>query len=141
MPLLLILLWLVLEAYLVSRATAAVGLGWVLLWFLAMAALGSIVIQRQGLRAVRAVRAATASGQLPAQELLESLLAIIGGVLLIFPGLLSDIVGLGLLFAGLRRLVAARLGMTMARRRPDLQAPVTIEGEYRRTDAKNREIR
>jgi len=51
---------------------------------------------------------------------------------LVLPGFLSDLVGLSLLLFGLRKRLAMRLGEGMAKARPDLKQPVTLEGQYRR---------
>lgn len=128
MPLLLFLLWIFLETLLLMRL-AQFGGGWVPLYLVAAMIAGSLIIRRHGLRAVRQVREAMARGELPATALVEGLLGFAAGALLILPGLLSDAMALGILL--MRRRLARQLDQRMAAARPDLRAPVTIEGEYR----------
>lgn len=133
MPIVIILLgWIALEAWLISRLTELVGGGWVLAWLLAAAIGGVMLIQRQGIRTIRELQTATARGELPTPILLEGLVVLMSGLLLIVPGLLSDIVALSLLLFGLRKRMAQRLGEGLAKARPDLKQPVTLEGQFRR---------
>lgn len=132
MPFLLLIVWVVLEAWIVVRLVERFGplpvLAWLALAFIA----GLFVIRQQGLRAVREIQASAMRGELPAQPLLEGAVALIGGLLLILPGLLSDVFGITLLFATLRRRLARRVRDGIAKARPDLKQPVTLEGEYER---------
>jgi UPF0716 protein FxsA len=130
MPLLLTLSWLLLEAWIIGRLSTAIGAGLVVLILLAMAVLGVVVIQRQGLRTVREAQQSVARGELPVQPLMDGVMALVAGGLLIIPGFLSDVVALLLLLGSVRRRVARTVTRRMARRRPDLRAPVVIEGEY-----------
>ncbi|MDB5971456.1 MAG: FxsA family protein [Hydrocarboniphaga sp.] len=134
MPIVIVLLgWIALEAWLISRLTELVGGGWVLAWLLAAAVGGVMLIQRQGVRTISELQRATARGELPAPILLEGLVVLISGLLLILPGVISDVVALSLLLFGLRKRMAQRLGEGLAKARPDLKQPVTLEGEFRRT--------
>jgi UPF0716 protein FxsA len=130
--LLLVAGFLLLEGWLLVQAVEALG-GWpVALWVLATGVLGLYVIRRQGLATLRLIQQATTRGELPAQEWMEGLLLFAAGLLLILPGLLLDGLALGLLLPwGLRRRLGTRLYTGMARSRPDLRQPVTLEGEYR----------
>jgi UPF0716 protein FxsA len=133
MPVLIILLlWIACEAWLISRLTELVGGGWVLAWMIAAAIGGVMLIKRQGVRTIRELQMATARGELPAPVLLEGLVVLIAGLLLILPGPISDFVALTLLLFGLRKRMAQRLGEGLAKARPDLKQPVTLEGEFQR---------
>lgn len=134
MPLIIVLiLWIGLEAWLISRLAERIGGGDVLLLLLAAAVGGLALIRRQGLRTVRELRLAAQRGELPGPVLLEGLVVIMAGVLLLLPGLVSDALALSVLLLGARRSLAQRLGEGIARARPDLKKPVTLEGEYKRT--------
>lgn len=134
MPLIIVLiLWIGLEAWLISRLAERIGGGYALLLLLAAAVGGAVLIQRQGLRTVRELQMATQRGELPGLVLLEGLVVIMAGLLLLLPGFLSDAVALSLLLLGLRKRLAQRLGDGIAKARPDLKKPVTLEGEYKRT--------
>jgi UPF0716 protein FxsA len=83
---------------------------------LAMALLGASFAKRQGRRVWRDWRMAATSGHLPELDALDPMLVLAGSVLLMFPGLLTDAVGLLLLIPGVRRNVARRLRPWVARR-------------------------
>lgn len=132
MPFLIMAVWIALEAWLVTQAVERVGGLPVTLWIVAAAFMGVFVIKRQGLRTFRDLQASVARGELPTQLIIEGLIVLIAGFLLIMPGFLSDIIGLSLLLFGLRKRLAVRIGDGMAKARPDLKQPVTLEGQYRR---------
>lgn len=131
MPLLLLLVWIVLEAWIIARLAEHFGGLPVFAGLVGMAVLGVWVIRRRGLSVIREIQAATARGELPAHAMIEGLVGIMGGLLLIVPGVLSDILGLSLLFGSLRRRLASKVTSGIAKARPDLRQPVTLEGEFR----------
>jgi UPF0716 protein FxsA len=131
MPLLLLLAWIFLETLLLMRLGRSLGGSLLLLYLLASAAAGVLVMRRHGLGAMQQVRAALSRGELPATAMMEGLLGFAAGLLLILPGLLSD--ALALLLLGLRHRLARQIDRRMAAARPDLRRPVVIEGEYRET--------
>lgn len=79
-------------------------------------ALGLLLAQSQGLRTLRAIQADLAVGRMPAPRLLDQAMILVGGVLLILPGLLTDLVGLVLVVPPTRALVKKVLGNRLARR-------------------------
>lgn len=76
-------------------------------------AVGAWLAKSQGLRLVRAIQAELAAGRIPATHLVDGLLVLIGGVVLLTPGLLTDVLGILLLFppsrAAFRRAISVRL--------------------------------
>jgi UPF0716 protein FxsA len=56
--------------------------------------LGAYLVKREGLHARTALRTAVNSGQMPARQLTDAALVLVGGVLLLLPGFLTDLVGL-----------------------------------------------
>lgn len=110
--------------------------------------LGSVLMRRQGFALVQQARAALRAGRFPAREAFDGLCVVIGGGLLMFPGFLSDVLGLLLLTPPVRRLLL-RLVTAVARRsrRFDVYVAQTgaaprggggpgpiIEGEYKPVD-------
>lgn len=67
--------------------------------------LGAWLARYQGLRCWRAVQGQLAQGQLPATALVDGLMILVAGVLLIAPGVLTDLTGLALLLPPVRRIV------------------------------------
>lgn len=86
--------------------------------------LGAWLLRREGSRAWRALVEAFQSGRMPTGELADAALVLVGGVLLMLPGFLSDVVGLFFLLPVTRplarRLVAAVVGRSVASRGLDL---------------------
>jgi len=79
-------------------------------------AAGAWLAKRQGATAWRKVRQTADAGRLPAVELVDAVLVFIAGLFLLLPGFLSDIVGLVLAIGPVRKLVAARALVVMAKR-------------------------
>ncbi|MCL7981611.1 MAG: FxsA family protein, partial [marine benthic group bacterium] len=71
--------------------------------------LGAILARREGIRAWTAVHEQLARGQVPGRELLDAVLVLLAGVVLITPGILTDLAGFTLMTRPGRNWVAARL--------------------------------
>ena len=67
--------------------------------------LGAWMAREQGLRVVREFNDAIQRGDMPANPLIDGLLIVVGGVLLVTPGILTDIVGFILVIPQSRRLI------------------------------------
>ncbi|MBA3745482.1 FxsA family protein [Sporichthya sp.] len=96
MPLIVVLALLVVpiaEIYLIVQVGQEIGAGWTILLLIADAVLGSWLIRREGRRAWLALRQKVNEGGLPAKELADGALILIGGTLLLTPGFLTDILG------------------------------------------------
>ena len=101
---LLVAAWVILEIWLLVEVAHLIGWFPLILLLIASVVLGSWVIKRAGLRALRAATSGKAEAQ--------TAVSIAGGLLLILPGLLSDLLGLACLFpptAGLLRKASSRL--------------------------------
>jgi UPF0716 protein FxsA len=83
------------------------SLGWIPTLALVLGAgmAGAAVARYEGWRAALRVRQQLASGVLPAAELFDGLLVAAAGVLLVIPGVLSDVLGLALLVPPTRKLI------------------------------------
>ena len=64
---------------------------------------GAALARQQGVRAFLAVQRELASGRLPGRSLLDGLAILVGGALLLIPGVLTDLVGFSLLIPVSRR--------------------------------------
>lgn len=78
--------------------------------------LGAWLARREGFRVLRAWQGAAARGEIPREGVVSSLLVFVGGVLLVTPGVLTDLAGLLLLVPPTRRWVAGRLRLALERR-------------------------
>jgi len=65
--------------------------------------LGAWLARTQGLRALTEVQLQAARGQLPAQAMLDGASILLGGIVLLTPGILSDLLGFALLLPPTRR--------------------------------------
>jgi len=105
------------------------------------AVIGAMLLRVQGLSTLRRVQAAQARGELPALEMLEGLMLLIGGALLLTPGFFTDTIGFIFLISPLRRALIrywiVRYGATIqgqAGQHPKSKDPKTLEGEYWKED-------
>jgi UPF0716 protein FxsA len=125
------------EIALLIRLMGAIGFIPTLGLLLISATAGISVIRHQGLSALTSVQQALARGELPAREVANSGIATLGGLLLLIPGILSDILALPCLIPTLRlrladRLIASRSIMPTSVNRS--HEDTVIEGEFRRDD-------
>jgi len=61
------------------------------------ALLGIVIVRLQGLRTLQKIRQSLSQGIVPAEELVDGVLIFVGGILLIIPGVLTDLFALVLL--------------------------------------------
>ncbi len=99
-----------LEIAVIVAVGRAIG-GWPTLALLVVeSALGAWLVRREGSRAWRALSQALSSGRMPAGELSDAALVLVGGTLLLTPGFLTDVVGFMFVLPMTRPL--ARRGLT-----------------------------
>jgi UPF0716 protein FxsA len=84
-----------------------IGLGWTLLLMLATSALGGWLLRHEGSRAWRAFQADLAENRPPGNTATDGLLVLIGGMFMLVPGFVSDIVGAFLILPPTRRVARA----------------------------------
>jgi UPF0716 protein FxsA len=77
--------------------------------------LGAYLLKVQGLRTLQQIRHELSMGMIPGESLLDGALILVGGVLLLTPGFLSDVVGLILLLPPMRLLVKPLLKVWLQR--------------------------
>jgi UPF0716 protein FxsA len=64
---------------------------------IATAVLGALLARMEGLRTLQQIQSSLSRGDIPAEELIDGVLIFAGGILLITPGLLTDLFALVLL--------------------------------------------
>lgn len=119
MPVLLLVLLIVVpiaELYVIVQVGQGIGVVPTMLLLVAVSLLGSWLLKREGTRAWRALQAATRAGRVPAAEVADGALVVLGGALLLTPGFLTDVVGLLLVLPPSRAAVRRFLTGTLARR-------------------------
>ncbi len=99
------------ELWLLLRLAEAIELGPTILVVIMTGVVGASLARRQGLRTYMRVQSDLAAGRMPASEIVDGLLILVAGVVLITPGLMTDVFGFCLLVppirAVLKRKVAA----------------------------------
>jgi UPF0716 protein FxsA len=123
------IIWFVAELLVAIEVAHLIGVVAMLLALVASWPLGMWAMRSHGAGAMRKLRAAVAEQRAPAREVLDGALGLFGGLLLMIPGFLSDVLGLLLLFGPTRAL--ARWGM-MRTGRGYLLARVARVGSARR---------
>ncbi len=105
------------------------------------AVLGAMLLRVQGLSTLKRVQAASARGELPALEMLEGMMLLIGGAMLLTPGFFTDAIGFLCLIPPLRQALIRywirRYGAKMQSHSTNdsrSQGPKTLEGEYWKDD-------
>ena len=77
---------------------------------------GAALARLEGLRTIWKIRGELAHGRLPASALFDGLAVLLGGVLLLTPGILTDLVGLSFLFPPTRKVLMVRIRKGLERR-------------------------
>jgi UPF0716 protein FxsA len=120
------------EIYVLIQVGQVIGPWWTILLLIADSVLGSWLLKREGSRAWTAFRIALAEGRMPARELADGILIVVGGTLMISPGFVTDVFGV-LLILPLTRPVGRRLlARVLARRLVFVQGPGNGPGNGRR---------
>jgi len=84
----------VVEIYVLIQVGQVIGAWWTVLLLIADGVLGSYLVKHQGGRAWTALRQALDERRMPARELADGALILIGGTLLLTPGFVTDVFGL-----------------------------------------------
>ena len=104
-----------------------IGVAWTLLATVATSVLGWALLARQGTRALAELRERARERRPSGRALGDAALIALGGVLMVLPGFLGDLLGLLCLLPPTRPLLRALLGRGMATRLPDhLRGPVHV---------------
>jgi UPF0716 protein FxsA len=99
----------VLEIYVLIQVGQVIGAWWTVLLLVADGFLGSWLMKREGTKAWRALREALDERRMPARELADGALVLVGGTLLLTPGFVSDIAGFVCVLPFTRRAVRTAL--------------------------------
>ena len=120
-------LWALAEVLVFVLVAGWIGLGWTVLATLATTVLGWLLLARQGMRALAELRERARSRQGAGRALGDAGLVGVGGLLMVLPGFLGDLVGLLCLLPGTRGPVRALLTRFVVGRLPEeLRGPVRV---------------
>jgi len=106
----------VVELYLLITIGQNVGAGPTIALVLGTGFLGAWLAKREGSRVLRSWQGSLARGELPQEGVVSSVLVLVGGVLLVTPGVVTDVMGLLLLLPWTRRWVAGAIRKRLEQR-------------------------
>jgi UPF0716 protein FxsA len=115
------------EIFVVIQVGRVIGPWWTILLLIVDSIFGVWLIRREGGKAWQALTNALNTGRMPARELADGTLILIGGTLMLTPGFVTDAVGI-LLILPATRPVARRLLTKVITRRLLLTGNVTRPG-------------
>ena len=125
------------EIYVLIQVGQVIGAWWTILLLILDSLLGSWLIKREGGRAWQSLRTALQTGRMPARELADGALILVGGTLMLSPGFVTDALGIVLILPFTRpaarrlltRVVARRLLSPNARRPGPGSGGSVVRGE------------
>jgi UPF0716 protein FxsA len=137
---LLVLLIPFVEIYLLIAVGGVIGALPTIFLVVFTAVLGAWLLRQQGFSTWQRLQASLAKGQIPAYEIIEGPIILVGGALLLTPGFITDIMGFICLIPQFRKKIAKYLienhfiqpGGGFGSRKPSAQD--ALEGEFKRED-------
>jgi UPF0716 protein FxsA len=90
------------ELFVLIEVGSRIGSGPTILLLLLTGIAGALLASRQGLSVLQRARYDLSQGRLPASPLVDGIMVLIGGMLLLTPGFLTDILGFMLLIPATR---------------------------------------
>ena len=140
---LLVLLIPFVEIYLLLKVGGLIGAFPTIFLVVLTAVLGTWLLRQQGFATFQRLQANLAQGTIPAYEMIEGPIIMLGGVLLLTPGFITDILGFACLIPTLRRkiaqyiienhLVQASTGQFQWGKKAEKEQDA-LEGEFRKED-------
>jgi UPF0716 protein FxsA len=129
------------EIYLLLQVGGVIGAMPTIVLVVGTALLGAFLLKQQGLETFRRFQENLARGEIPAYEMIEGPIILVGGALLLTPGFLTDIMGFICLIPPLRRAIAQyvienHLVQTVAGgfKRNKAAGENVLEGEFRKDE-------
>lgn len=119
-----------LELFLLIRLGGAIGLLPTLSLCVLTGVAGAWLARREGLRTLWSFQERLARGGVPGRALMDGLCILLGGALLLTPGLLTDVVGFSLLLPPSRRWIQERMKRRIERQIADGSLRVTTMGGF-----------
>jgi UPF0716 protein FxsA len=112
------------EVWLLIKVGQQLGLLPTILILIAEAIIGALLMRHEGSRAWKALNDAFSNGKVPTGELADAALILVGGVLLMLPGFLTDVFGFLFLLRWTRPIARKIIAFFVARRINRLGIPV-----------------
>ncbi|MEN9756647.1 MAG: hypothetical protein RL755_834 [Pseudomonadota bacterium] len=122
-----------LELYVLIAVGSILGAFPTILLIIASAGLGSYLLREQGIATWQRFQETLARQEVPAYELMEGFLILIGGALLLTPGFITDAIGLVCLLPSLRKTMISYI-MKYYFIAPNASNDNVLEGEFRKEE-------
>jgi len=106
----------IIEIYLLIKVGSLIGGLPTVAILLLISFLGAYLVRSQGFRIITQVREELARGRLPAAQMLDGALVLVGGILLMTPGFFTDFLGIFFLVPVTRRLIKLWIGLWLQAR-------------------------
>jgi UPF0716 protein FxsA len=127
------------EIYLLLKVGGIIGAFPTIFLVVFTAVLGTWLLRQQGFATFQRLRANLAQGKIPAYEMIEGPIILVGGALLLTPGFITDMLGFACLVPQLRRKLAQYIienhlvqgGIFQSGKSPEKDA---LEGEFHKED-------
>ncbi len=130
----------ILEIYMLLQIGATIGVIPTIFSVVATAIIGSWLLRQQGFSTLQRLQQSMAQGTLPAKELMEGPILMVGGALLLTPGFVTDAIGFLCLMPASRQKIVNYvlkhlvIPNTNANQSSAADKQDTIEGEFTRHD-------
>jgi UPF0716 protein FxsA len=95
-----------LEIYLLLKVGGIIGAFPTIFLVVLTAVLGTWLLRQQGFATLQKLQINLQQGKIPAYEMIEGPIILVGGVLLLTPGFITDVIGFACLIPQLRRKIA-----------------------------------
>ena len=105
-----------LEIYLIVQVGRIIGPLPTVLLLLAISSAGAWLVRVQGFQTLRSIQSELAMGRLPAGQLMDCAMVLVGGVLLLTPGFFTDFLGLFFLIPLSRKYIKRLIGCWLQQR-------------------------
>ena len=104
------------EIWAILQVGSVIGPWWTIALLVVDSIVGAWLIRREGARAWRALTTALQGGRMPAREIADGALILVGGTLMLTPGFVTDVAGI-LVILPMTRPVARRVLTRVVERR------------------------
>ena len=127
------------ELYVMISVGAEIGALSVILWTVLSAILGVALIRHQGLATMQNAQLQMQSGQTPEASVFDGVIIFIAGLMIMLPGLITDVLGLLILLPPVRKLLLEKSlsGMKVRGQYRYQQGSQVYEGEFSEAREKN----
>ena len=117
------------ELALLIEIGSRIGTASTLLLIVMTGVVGASLASRQGLEVLRQIQAEVAVGRMPGSAIVDGVIILLAGVVLMTPGVLTDLLGFLCLIPGTRRLIKIRLRRAFERAARQGRARVVVNVE------------